>query len=710
VNFVHLQKSSISQFSRSFRKVELTWLNARANFRYNNLAVALLSRMNAAIPSKARRTVPESIPHFDSADASDRLRGARARRHCSLRWTAAALLGLTTAAVSDRASAQRPYGIDVSSSQGGGITWSEVKTSGVTFAWAKATEGTTNWYFDSYFPGDETGAKDAGVLIGAYHYARYDLNSGTSGAAGEAGWFWQNAGAYIKADGLSLMPMLDVEISTNSYTQTTLSQWVNAWCQTVSSLAASNGVYVRPVIYASSSFAGTWFNSTVTNWIPWIANWNGENPQTGNPSPYSPWSTWTVWQWDDTNTMFSGVQPSTDVDVFNGTLAALTNSLVVTNFENVPAISSQPINLTVYQGQNATFTVGASGVGNLSYQWLFNGASIGGATANTYTIFNAQLTNAGGYSVTVTNTNGPALSSTAFLGVIGPFTNGPNAIVDPTGMTNWWPGNGNANDIVGNHTGLPAGAFQYGPGEAGLSFQFNGTNSFLTISNSPPSIPPPWTACFWVNRQPTPQTSAALISDGTHTLKLEQYNDTHEVGMTELAVADWTFSPAYTAPAGTWTHLAFVASGSGASSVTTLYTNGVVEGTIATNIPLGRATIGADYVSSDAEYFDYLKGNLNDIALFDVALSAAQIRAIYSAGASSFVRQPQFLSETYSTASGQFTLNFEGLVGKNITIYGSTDLVSWAALATVPMPKGTNQYVDASAQTNAYNFYRAVSP
>src|SRR5665213_120902 len=67
---------------------------------------------------------------------------------------------------------QRPMGIDVSSYQGGSINWSNVKSSGITFAWAKAGEGTT---FNSLTPQDsdflinEVNAKAAGVLVGAYY-------------------------------------------------------------------------------------------------------------------------------------------------------------------------------------------------------------------------------------------------------------------------------------------------------------------------------------------------------------------------------------------------------------------------------------------------------------------------------------------------------------------------------------------------------------
>src|SRR4051794_34611703 len=89
-----------------------------------------------------------------------------------------------------RLMAARPLGIDVSSYQGT-ITWPNVAAAGISFAWAKATEGTG--YQDAYFVGNQNNGKAAGVLMGAYHYARYDLHTGTAGATAEANYFWDFA-------------------------------------------------------------------------------------------------------------------------------------------------------------------------------------------------------------------------------------------------------------------------------------------------------------------------------------------------------------------------------------------------------------------------------------------------------------------------------------------------------------------------------------
>ena len=54
----------------------------------------------------------------------------------------------------------------------------------------------------------------------------------------------------------------------------------------------------------------------------------------------------------------------------------------------------------------------------LTYQWQKNDVAIAGASGATYTIAATQTSDAGNYSVVVTNSLGSAASSAAALGVI----------------------------------------------------------------------------------------------------------------------------------------------------------------------------------------------------------------------------------------------------------------------------------------------------
>src|SRR5579884_1683211 len=103
-----------------------------------------------------------------------------------LKTCAVAAAALAVAFAPDHVLAQRPIGIDVSSYQGQ-PNWTSVHNAGIAFAWAKATEGTT--IVDGDFAYNEVNGKNAGVLMGAYHFAHPNLNT----PAAEASYFWGQA-------------------------------------------------------------------------------------------------------------------------------------------------------------------------------------------------------------------------------------------------------------------------------------------------------------------------------------------------------------------------------------------------------------------------------------------------------------------------------------------------------------------------------------
>jgi len=81
-------------------------------------------------------------------------------------------------------------------------------------------------------------------------------------------------------------------------------------------------------------------------------------------------------------------------------------------------ITQQPQPSAIPRTSNATFQVTAEGLGPISYQWLFKGAEIAGATSASVLITNAQLAQDGLYSVIVSNSYGAVVSSNAALVVL----------------------------------------------------------------------------------------------------------------------------------------------------------------------------------------------------------------------------------------------------------------------------------------------------
>jgi hypothetical protein len=163
--------------------------------------------------------------------------------------------------------------------------------------------------------------------MGAYHFAHPNLNSpGT-----EAGHFWSIISGDIAKDGKSMMPTLDFEVFSGVTGASSYTAWANSFNTTIKNNAAAKGVTVDPVLYTSSCSACN-FGSSVDQWLPWIADYNGQSSQSGTPwstcGSCDLWSDWTAWQYSSSGSV-CGVGGGCDVDVFNGTSANLVNTLVI---------------------------------------------------------------------------------------------------------------------------------------------------------------------------------------------------------------------------------------------------------------------------------------------------------------------------------------------------------------------------------------------
>jgi Leucine-rich repeat (LRR) protein len=136
-------------------------------------------------------------------------------------------------------------------------------------------------------------------------------------------------------------------------------------------------------------------------------------------------------------------------------------------------ITAQPLNQGLPMGTSAQFTVAATGLAPLTYQWRFNSVDIAGATNTNLTINNIQPSNGGNYAVVVSNSFGAVTSSVAVLAVFIP----PGITTQPSSRTNI---TGTDASFTVAATGTPAPDYQW---------QFNGSNingattSSLTVGN-----------------------------------------------------------------------------------------------------------------------------------------------------------------------------------------------------------------------------------
>ena len=201
---------------------------------------------------------------------------------------------------------QNVLGIDVSHHQGV-INWSLVANDGKVFAFVKATEGYT--YDDPRFIDNMNNGINAGVIMGAYHFARPDNNS----AVDEADHFVSVAGNYI-GNGF-LPPVLDLEDPNSNthldqlFSSQALTNWVQNWMNRVEILTG-----VKPIIYLNSHYAN-YLNSSLNVYKLWIAK-----PGTAPNTPPNDIGNWTDWEFKQYSWAGSvnGISGDVDLNSYNG--------------------------------------------------------------------------------------------------------------------------------------------------------------------------------------------------------------------------------------------------------------------------------------------------------------------------------------------------------------------------------------------------------
>lgn len=145
-----------------------------------------------------------------------------------------------------------------------------------------------------------------------------------------------------------------------------------------------------------------------------------------------------------------------------------------------PVIMTHPRSQSVYAGEAATFSALAIGDLPLSYRWQFNGANLAGATHSTFTFASTAATDAGHYSVVVSNSSGSITSRVAVLKVrtnAWPVLFADN--FDSDSSTDW-------SLFWGTTNGIPdydvQWAFDYSP----IPYTFNGVTALIPAApNSP---------------------------------------------------------------------------------------------------------------------------------------------------------------------------------------------------------------------------------
>jgi GH25 family lysozyme M1 (1,4-beta-N-acetylmuramidase)/LysM repeat protein len=204
-------------------------------------------------------------------------------------------------------------GIDVSYWDAG-IDWPRVQASGQRFVFIKATEGES--YSDPTFDDNWAGAKSAGLLRGAYHFFRCNMD-----ARKQAQQFIDCVKS-MKDDG-ELPPVLDLE-SNDGQPKARIISRVRTWLNLVEAAFGR-----KPILYSGQFFLQDNFTEPSGGPPGWAKDyplWLGQYPEQYQPGmqPYLPtgWPSWNFWQYSEKGRV-NGINAMVDLDLFNGTLEQL---------------------------------------------------------------------------------------------------------------------------------------------------------------------------------------------------------------------------------------------------------------------------------------------------------------------------------------------------------------------------------------------------
>lgn len=200
----------------------------------------------------------------------------------------------------------------------------------------------------------------------------------------------------------------------------------------------------------------------------------------------------------------------------------------------------------------------------------------------------------------------------------------PSCVAPPPGMVAWWPGDGSTRDIAGASPATLVGGAAYAAGRVDQAFSLDGTSAWVEV---PDAAALRVTGAFTIDAWIYPNATGGRIVDKITAGAGDGYLLDTWGGGVRLLFDGQSLSGATVLPTGAWSHVAGVYDG----AEMRVYVDGALDGARATTaaVPTNALPLRIGAASDGGSRFS---GLIDEVEVFNRALSQAEIQAIVAAG------------------------------------------------------------------------------
>ncbi|HTA31006.1 MAG TPA: immunoglobulin domain-containing protein, partial [Candidatus Cybelea sp.] len=320
------------------------------------------------------------------------------------------------------------------------------------------------------------------------------------------------------------------------------------------------------------------------------------------------------------------------------------------------SITAPPKDQAAPAGSNVTLSVVASGATPLSYNWLYAGSIIAGATNSTLTISTLQASLVGPYTVMVSNlVSQDSAQATVSLILLPEITNQPaSQCVSP------------GSDVTFTCAASSSVPVTYQWQIGSVVFPAT-TNTCLTLTNVQMSDAGNY-VCIVSNEAGTVTSSNAVLTIQTApSISTQPISQTVAPGATATLSVSATGTPA---PVYQW------------------FMNGAALGDESSSLAI------TNFQAANQGTYSVILSN--------------DLGVVTSTPALLLLNGPCRI-DSFASSNGAFSLETVGVAGGTYTIEATADLINWIPLFTNYTPSGFLDFTDTNAAAAPFRFYRAMT-